>query len=49
MTGYIKEMLKDFNLPIYKVYREDKPIYNGRFYKCGQPQGASYITRPAIF
>ena len=32
MTGYIKEMLKDFNLPIYKVYREDKPIYDGRFY-----------------
>ena len=32
MTGYIKEMLKDFNLPIYKVYREDRPLYEGRFY-----------------
>ena len=32
MTGYIKEMLKDFNLPIYRVYRKDKPLYEGRFY-----------------
>ena len=36
MTGYIKEMLKDFNLPIYKVYKEGKPIYDGRFYIKGQ-------------
>lgn len=32
MTGYIKELLKEFNLPIFSVYREDKPIYKGKFY-----------------
>ena len=32
MTGFIKEYLKTFNLPIYPVYRKDKPIYNGRLY-----------------
>lgn len=32
MTGYIKELLKEFNLPIFSVYREDKPIYKDKFY-----------------
>lgn len=36
-TGYIKELLKEFNLPIYKVYtgdvnNPDEIIYPGRFY-----------------
>jgi len=29
MTGYIKELLKDFNLPVYTVYREDKKLHAG--------------------
>lgn len=32
ITGYIKELLQDFNLPIYTVYREDKPVYDGKLY-----------------
>lgn len=32
ITGYIKELLKDFNLPMAKVYNENKPLRDGKFY-----------------
>lgn len=31
-TGLIKELLKEFNLPMYTVYTEGKPIYPGKLY-----------------
>ena len=32
ITGYIKELLKEFNLPTYKVYREGMTLNEGRLY-----------------
>lgn len=35
VTGYIKELLKDFNLPLFPVLKDDKPKILGRTYING--------------
>ena len=35
ITGYIKEILYNFNLPTYKVYKPDKEYIDGRSYIVG--------------
>jgi len=32
ITGYIKELLRQFNLPVYKVYKEGTTLINNRCY-----------------
>ena len=48
-TGFIKELLKDFNLPIFKVYRDGDPIYLGRNYIKGNKMYVGAGSKDSAF